>query len=48
MEERLELYGVEPLAAVFQTLENEKQSNPFLQVKSAEEFAELRQKKDYF
>ncbi|MDZ8118650.1 MBL fold metallo-hydrolase [Pontiella agarivorans] len=48
MRERLELYEAEPLAAVFQTLENEKKSNPFLQAESAEEFAELRLKKDRF
>lgn len=48
MKTRLTLYRSEPLAAVFQTLEKEKRSNPFLQVKSADEFAALRRKKDLF
>ncbi|QBG48662.1 hypothetical protein EGM51_15090 [Verrucomicrobia bacterium S94] len=48
IKERLELYEAEPLAAVFQTLGHEKKSNPFLQVKSPEEFAVLRAKKDVF
>lgn len=48
MKKRLVLYEAEPLAAVFQSLEDEKKSNPFLQVNSAGEFAELRAKKDRF
>lgn len=48
MKVRLKLYKTDPLAAVFQTLEKEKKSNPFLQVKSADEFAELRAEKDRF
>lgn len=48
MKERLELYEVEPLAAVFQTLEMEMESNPFLQEESAADFAELRKQKDQF
>ncbi|MDF7807923.1 MBL fold metallo-hydrolase [Pontiellaceae bacterium B12219] len=48
MQERLQLYQTDPLSAIFQTLENEKKTNPFLQVESAEAFAELRLRKDRF
>ncbi len=48
MKKLLELYKSEPLAAVFQPLEKEKKSNPFLQVQSADEFAALRKRKDHF
>ncbi len=45
---RLELYRFDPAAAIFATLAEEKQSNPFLRAESAEEFAELRHQKDRF
>jgi hydroxyacylglutathione hydrolase len=48
MQNRLALYAMDPVAAIFSTLSEEKQSNPFLRVGSASEFAELRQKKDCF
>lgn len=48
MRTRRKLYASDPLAAVFQTLEAEKKSNPFLQVQSADEFAALRKRKDEF
>lgn len=46
MKDRLDFYDAEPLAAVFQTLEMEMESNPFLKVDSADEFARLRTLKD--
>jgi len=45
---RLELYRKDPAAAVFATLAEEKESNPFLRVDSVEEFADLRRRKDQF
>lgn len=48
MKVRLERYRSDPLAAVFQPLGEEKKSNPFLQVQSAEAFAQLRGRKDVF
>ncbi|MDF7798088.1 MBL fold metallo-hydrolase [Pontiellaceae bacterium B1224] len=48
MQKRLALYAANPVAAIFSTLAEEKQTNPFLHVKSAGEFAALRQRKDQF
>ncbi|MEI6891032.1 MAG: MBL fold metallo-hydrolase [Pontiella sp.] len=48
MKSRLALYQTDSLLAVFQSLEEEKASNPFLQVDSVEAFAELRHRKDHF
>ncbi|MDF7823187.1 MBL fold metallo-hydrolase [Pontiellaceae bacterium B12227] len=45
---RLERYQSDPISAVFAILEEEKKTNPFLQVTSADEFAELRDRKDQF
>ncbi len=45
---RLELYCNDPAAAIFATLAEEKQSNPFLRVDSVESFVELRQRKDLY
>lgn len=45
---RLELYRKDPTAAIFMTLADEKKSNPFLRVGSAEEFMQLREQKDRF
>lgn len=46
--ERLELYKRDPAAAVFATLAEEKQTNPFLRVDTVEAFADLRRRKDAF
>ena len=46
--ERLACYHTAPAAAIFVTLAEEKKTNPFLRVKSVEEFAELRRRKDSF
>lgn len=46
--ERLDRYRTDPAAALFVTLSEEKKTNPFLRVKSVEEFAELRRQKDSF
>ncbi len=43
---RLELYRKDPAAAIFATLAEEKETNPFLRVDSAEAFATLRKRKD--
>ena len=48
MKSRLERYQSDPHAAIFVTLEEEKETNPFLRVNSAEAFAELRRRKDLF
>jgi hydroxyacylglutathione hydrolase len=48
MANRLALYTADPAAAIFSTLAEEKQTNPFLRVKSVGAFAALRQKKDHF
>jgi hydroxyacylglutathione hydrolase len=45
---RLGLYRTDPSSAIFTTLAEEKKTNPFLRVGSAEEFAELRRRKDEF
>lgn len=45
---RLDLYRTDPPAAIFMTLSEEKQTNPFLRVDSADAFAELRRRKDFF
>jgi len=45
---RLDQYRKDPAAAIFATLAEEKKTNPFLRVDSAEEFAELRRRKDRF
>ena len=45
---RLELYHTDPAAAIFATLAEEKKTNPFLRVETAEAFGELRRKKDAF
>lgn len=45
---RLEQYQSDPCSAIFATLEEEKNTNPFLQVKSPVAFAELRRRKDLF
>ena len=45
---RLELYRKDPAAALFATLAEEKQTNPFLRVDTVENFTELRRKKDLF
>jgi hydroxyacylglutathione hydrolase len=43
---RLDLYRTDPSAALFVTLAEEKESNPFLRVETADAFAELRTAKD--
>ena len=48
MKARLERYRTDPEAAIFATLAEEKKTNPFLQVKSADAFAALRRQKDHF
>lgn len=48
MQARLELYRVDPAAAIFATLAEEKKTNPFLRVDTVEEFTELRRRKDCF
>ena len=48
MKARLDLYQSDPSAAIFSTLAEEKKTNPFLRVRSVEEFAELRRLKDRF
>jgi len=48
MKARIDLYRTDPAAAIFATLAEEKKTNPFLRVDTAEEFAELRRRKDYF
>ena len=48
MNARLERYASDPTAAIFVPLAEEKKTNPFLQVKSADEFVALRQQKDHF
>ena len=48
MKARLDLYRTDPSAAIFATLGEEKRTNPFLRVDTAEEFSELRQQKDSF
>ncbi len=48
MQARLERYKTDPKSAIFVTLEEEKKTNPFLQVDSREAFAELRRRKDIF
>jgi hydroxyacylglutathione hydrolase len=45
---RLDRYQTDPASAIFATLAEEKKTNPFLRVGSAEEFAELRGLKDLF
>lgn len=45
---RLEQYQHDPSSAIFVTLAEEKQTNPFLRVDSAAAFAELRRRKDCF
>ncbi len=45
---RLELYRNDPAAAIFATLAEEKATNPFLRAETAEQFAELRARKDQF
>jgi hydroxyacylglutathione hydrolase len=45
---RLDLYRIDPAAAIFSTLAEEKKTNPFLRVDSAEAFADLRRQKDVF
>ena len=46
--ERAELYAHDSAAALFATVAEEKQSNPFLRVDSVEAFTELRRRKDSF
>jgi hydroxyacylglutathione hydrolase len=48
VKKRLELYQRDPASAIFVTLAEEKKTNPFLRVDSAEAFAELRRQKDLF
>jgi hydroxyacylglutathione hydrolase len=48
MQNRLELYSMDSVVAIFTTLAVEKQTNPFLRIKSAGAFAELRKRKDRF
>jgi len=48
MQARLDLYGTAPAAAIFATLAEEKNTNPFLRVTTVEEFTELRRRKDCF
>ena len=45
---RLGLYRTDPAAAIFATLAVEKKTNPFLRVDTAEEFTQLRRRKDSF
>jgi len=45
---RLNLYRTDPSAAIFATLGEEKKTNPFLRVATAEKFAALRRRKDCF
>jgi hydroxyacylglutathione hydrolase len=48
MQARLDLYRTDPPSAIFAMLGEEKKTNPFLRVKTVEEFARLRRKKDLF
>lgn len=48
MKARLERYRIDPKSAIFAALGEEKKTNPFLQVESADAFATLRQQKDVF
>lgn len=48
MRARLRRYQEKPEEAIFLSLEEEKKTNPFLQVGSAAEFTELRRLKDLF
>ena len=48
MKTRLARHAVNPAAAVFVPLVEEKKTNPFLRAKSVDEFAELRAAKDRF
>ena len=48
MQARLDLYRTDPSAATFVTLAEEKKTNPFLRVKTVEEFSALRRRKDSF
>jgi hydroxyacylglutathione hydrolase len=48
MQARLDRYRADPSSAVFATLDEEKKTNPFLRVHSAQQFAELRRLKDSF
>ena len=45
---RLALYRQHPAQAIFATLAEEKKTNPFLRVDSADAFAELRRRKDRY
>ena len=45
---RMDLYRRDRAGAIFATLAEEKKTNPFLRVDSAEAFAELRRRKDCF
>jgi len=48
MHARRDLYHRDPPAAIFATLGQEKRTNPFLRVKTLDEFIRLRQAKDRF
>lgn len=48
MTARFERYQSDPKSAIFQTLDVEKKTNPFLRVQSSGEFADLRAMKDRF
>jgi hydroxyacylglutathione hydrolase len=48
MQGRLEIYRRDPAHAIFATLAEEKRTNPFLRVDTAEDFARLRQAKDRY
>ena len=48
MQARLDLYRTDPASALFTTVAEEKKTNPFLRVETAEAFAELRHRKDLF
>ncbi len=45
---RLERYRIDPAAAIFATLAEEKETNPFLRAGSLDAFSELRRRKDSF
>lgn len=48
IQDRCDLYRKDPPSALFATLADEKKTNPFLRVDSAEAFADLRRRKDSF
>jgi hydroxyacylglutathione hydrolase len=48
MQARLNLHRTDPASAIFETLSEEKKTNPFLRVHTVEAFTALRKQKDSF